>query len=119
MVKYFHLRYRWIDLIDDMNPHGIAGQGGVTVGIKNGHDDPNIVEFAFAICSLVDNFNRKIGRRIVDGRFQTGDYRRFTFDSTVSDDERVGIIIEAVVDKALSKLKVSKDERELYAEALQ
>lgn len=117
-MKYFHLRYRWLDMMDDMNPAGTDGLGGVTVGIRNGHT-PDTLEFAFAICSRSDNFSRKIGRAIVDGRFTSEDYRRFTFDEGMDEDHRIGTILEMVRDVAVSKIVCGKEEEVHYREALQ
>ncbi len=117
-MKYFHLRYRWADLVSDDNPDGVGGNGGITIGIRNGHDDPNVVEYAVAICNLVDNFCRKTGRHIVDGRFMSEVYRRMTFDSTVTDSDRLTAILDVVKTKAIEKITDDLEVAELYWEAL-
>lgn len=68
-TKYVHLRYRFPELESPLNPLGLDGLGGVTVALKENIED-NTVTYAFAICRWNENYNRKLGRRIVDGRMK-------------------------------------------------
>ena len=117
MIKYYHLRYRWDDLVSDQNLLGTSGQGGVTIGIRNGHG-PGEVEFSHAICCLRDNFCRRTGRQIVNGRFNSGDYRVFTFSEKLSEEARVNTIMEFVKEKAIAKITADPELVDTYHEAL-
>lgn len=85
-THFIHLRY----YLDSRNctPHN---KGGATIGYRvvNGE-----VHYAIAHCNLKDNFNRKIGRTIVQNRLDCDDFYRLPFDTKET------IPIEEMVHKA-------------------
>lgn len=67
-IFYIHLRF-WNE---DGTPHN---RGGTTIGYKEvmvgNHKHYHI---AYSLCHPNDNYNKAIGRNIVTGRLQSGDY---------------------------------------------
>lgn len=68
-MKFIHLRYRFQDLVTNMNPQGLYNRGGVTICYEK---TPTHFTYSLAYCNLKDNFNRRIGREISSGRFRGG-----------------------------------------------
>lgn len=69
-TKYVHLRYYEDKTLTAHN------RGGATIGIREfPQEDGTVhVHYAFSYCCLKDNFCRKIGRAIVDGRLDGIDF---------------------------------------------
>ena len=61
------VHFRHIRNFDKKN---ITARGGRTIAFRQ--IDENTIEFAIAKCSPKDNFNKKIGRRIAEGRLNSG-----------------------------------------------
>lgn len=70
-VKFIHLRYHFKDLRSRNNPYGIYNKGGVTIAYQI-FDFNRKIFFAIALCSMKDNFNRKIGRAVASGYLEKG-----------------------------------------------
>lgn len=89
-MKYVHIRKRL--------PNGqVATHGGITAIFDTTKLDGNnvLVEGCYAFCCDRDNYNRKLGRKIVDARFKACDpHHAFLFSASASQN-----IVAAVVEK--------------------
>lgn len=81
-THFIHLRY--FPFANSCIP---ANNGGLTIGYRivpyRDNPDYKVCKFAVAHCNLKDNFNRKIGRRIVVGRLDGDDHYQFCFQGEV------------------------------------
>lgn len=71
-IRYMH--YRPYSSVFDANIVAIdtvEGKGGLTIAYVE-DAEKGTIEFASAICHENDNFNRKLGRDIAEGRLKSG-----------------------------------------------
>lgn len=89
MCKFIHLR----------NAHNMS-RGGMTIAFDTipQPDGSLVVEAALAICSTRDNFNRRLGRAISEGRLRKGVAIRMTAPPEVSISDVVADLRQAGVE---------------------
>lgn len=76
-TRFIHLRF-W-------NEDGLPqNRGGTTIAYKADPDNLNTFNVAYSICHPNENYCRKIGRNITEGRLHSGDCYHILFDPFVS-----------------------------------
>jgi hypothetical protein len=72
-VRFRHFRLtrdgEFVDYTKDLKTQEISNLGGLTVAYKE--VEPDVIRFAYAICSGQDNFCKKTGRTIAAGRLNS------------------------------------------------
>lgn len=71
MIKFHHIRNKFIEYKNQFNGvASIESKGGTTIAyeVVNTDNNTKIINYAVARCNPQDNFNRKIGRAISEGR---------------------------------------------------
>ncbi len=87
-VYYFHLRFKTDEDV-------IHNRGGVTLGITYDKDE-EIYKYAVAFCSMKDNYSRKIGRGIVNGRIVDNKYNTLRIEENTDTKAFLQNFIDAI-----------------------
>lgn len=86
-LKFIHLRYfEDVEYNDDTTREEMLQNAGITIAYRQGttHDG---LDVAFSRCHPNDNYNKKVGRGICEGRMLHGDYYKVPRQPDVLDFE--------------------------------